>query len=135
MITFSPFKHVPIFSGKKSNKTETTLNLTPVSNDIVAFKGKPQYVSQDVYSAMSKYAQNNPKTNAACLIEQVKLICEKGTLSNLEENAQIYAKKVEKDKIKEVSILLNQIKDSTSQPLIKKWMERFNKTLGSRASN
>jgi|GEM_PF-5807574 len=111
--------------------------LKNLDKDTVSFSGLlgpkptvPKYVKQPAYDAVSKYIQDNPHTYAGKFLKQIKIICEKGTDEIAELDAQIFARKVEKERFGEVSEILMQVKDSTEQPLIKKWMDRFKNTLG-----
>ncbi len=137
MLTISKtLGYMPLI-GNQSNRVKNQPNLRTLDKDTVSFRGllgntkaAPKFVSEAVHEAVSKFIKDNPHTKASYFMQQIKLICEQGTDTILEMDAQIFAREVEKAHIERVSGILKQVKESTQQPLLKKWMDRFDKTLG-----
>lgn len=95
---------------------------------------KPEYVSQAAYDIVCKYVQDNPKTYAGKFLKQIKVFCEKGADEIAELDAQIFAREVEKERVKEVSEILKQVKGSLKETLdkslIKEFIDLFDEILG-----
>ncbi|MDD3013320.1 MAG: hypothetical protein PHC34_06410 [Candidatus Gastranaerophilales bacterium] len=133
MITLNQCKAYTCFTGIQREQNQNKENmpvLKQLNIDTLSFKATPKYVSQAVYDVVSKYADDNSHSYAGYFMKQIKTFCERGYDSVLELNAQSYAKRVEKENIKEVSKIINQVKDSTKQPLIKELIEDYDKILG-----
>jgi hypothetical protein len=125
----------------QGRQTQDKPVLKTLNRDMVSFSGlfnkkpvKPEYVSQAAYDAVSKYVQDNPHTYAGKFLSKIKVFCERGFDEVAELDAQIFARKIEQERIKEVSELLKQVKtslkESLDKSLLKELLDDYNKILG-----
>jgi len=126
----------------QGGQTQDKPVLKALNMDTVSFgkkPAKPEYVSQAVYDVVCKYIQDNSHTYAGDFLKQIKVYCERGYDSVTELDAQIFARKVEQERVEEVSGILKQVKcslkETLDKSLIKELLDDYNKTLGTGSLN